>query len=87
MKSWAPTTLISGKETAPESAAASRRHLLRRYHVVKGLQLEIDRQLTELDNFTDTTTYRQGPEIAAGKREKNGTARRPSSLVNEGRFP
>ena len=32
---------------------------LRRQHVVKSLYLKIDRQLTQLDNFTDTTTNGQ----------------------------
>jgi hypothetical protein len=40
--------------------------LLRRYNVVKGLQLEIDRELTELHNFADTGANRQCPTVVAG---------------------
>ena len=37
-----------------------------RHHIVEGLQLKIDRQLAQLDNFANTAAYRQSPTLVAG---------------------
>src|SRR5271166_6132936 len=57
---------ISGKETAPGSEAAVGATPVGRHHVVEGLQLKIDRQLAQLDNFANTAANRQSPTLIAG---------------------
>src|SRR5271166_3270801 len=40
--------------------------MLRRHHVVEGLQLNIDRQLVDLYNFANSAANRQSPTLVAG---------------------
>ena len=72
--SWSPAgvhgwglAFISGKETAPESVTASRRHPGGASPRCSRLPAEcINRQLAQLEEFADAAANRKSPTIVAG---------------------